>query len=64
MIAPKISHLADMMIEKFGNEASGHAMQRALEMHESGDADGESLWLKIFEKIHEIQNHANNLKRN
>ncbi|MCA7118609.1 MAG: hypothetical protein LGL72_04225 [Acidibrevibacterium sp.] len=64
MIAPKISHLADMMIEKFGNEASGHAMQRALEMHKSGDADGESLWLKIFEKIREIQDDSNNIKIN
>ena len=47
-----------MMIQKHGDEASGYAMQQALEMHERGDTQGEGVWLKVFEEICELQKAA------
>ena len=58
MVTTGINKLADMMIKKHANEASGYAMQQALEMHERGDTQGEGVWLKVFEEICELQKAA------
>ena len=46
---------AQAMISVHGRDASGHAIQRALEMRESGRRTEELEWLAVFDAIWEIQ---------
>jgi hypothetical protein len=45
---------AKLLIDHHGEQASAHAMQRAIDMHSAGDEAGEAVWLKIFDSIRDL----------
>jgi hypothetical protein len=46
---------AALVLKEHGTNASNYAMQRALDLKEEGDANGEAAWLRIFDAIWELQ---------
>ncbi len=46
---------AQLLIEQYGDGASGRAMQHAIDSHARGDADDEAAWLRVFDAIRELQ---------
>ena len=56
MIEPiDIWRLAQLLIEEHGQDASGLAMQHAVDSHARSDAEDEADWLRIFDAIRELQ---------
>jgi hypothetical protein len=46
---------AKLLVAQHGEQADAHAAQRAIDMHDAGDAEGEAVWLKIFDCIRTLQ---------
>lgn len=43
-----------MVIEEHGEAASFHAAQRADELLEAGDVEGQRVWLRIYKAVLEL----------
>lgn len=46
---------ANLLIAQYGSDASAHAMQRALDMRAAADGPGETVWLRVFDAVLELQ---------
>ena len=46
---------ANVMIRRLGEDASNEAAKRADELLETGDLDGQAVWLRIIKAIEELQ---------
>ena len=49
---------ANFMVDKHGEDATFMAAQRADELHEMGDLDGQRTWLSIIKAIGILQDHG------
>ncbi len=45
---------ARLVMDQHGSEALGFAAGRAVEMHQTGDRDGEAVWCRIIDAIQEL----------
>ena len=46
---------ANLLIKRYGNDASIEASLKADEMLENGDLDGQRVWIRVLGAIEEIQ---------
>jgi triphosphoribosyl-dephospho-CoA synthetase len=53
-----IYRAANLLIERHGGDAAFKAAQRADELLNRGDRDGEMLWLRILEAVEALQRSA------
>ena len=49
---------AKFMVDKHGENAAFRAAQRADELHEAGDLDGERTWLRIIKAVDVLQDQG------
>ena len=46
---------ANLLVQQHGVDAKSQAMQRALDLRDAGDKEGERVWLLVFEAVLELQ---------
>jgi hypothetical protein len=51
---PDIWHAAAALLRQYGEDAPIHAVRRAIEHSERGDAEGETIWKRIVKALEEL----------